>query len=87
MSARAPQAKKLSCHEKDQVGSYNRKSRSRVGGNMVVDVCMTSTPLLQSVLSLLAAVKGGPNSNQCARREDRIAKNFQIPYCDFEAAR
>lgn len=62
-----------------------RKRGRGAGWNKYLRLCMTTTPLLQSFLSLLAPIKRGPNSNQCARREYGIAQNFYFPYCEFEA--
>ena len=85
MSARDATRKKLFCQEKGQVGSYNRKSAKYRERIKYLDLHMTRTLALQLSISPLAQIKRGPYSIKHPRGENRIAKNFQILCCNFEA--
>ena len=86
MGAGVSQAKKLSCGWKRRKESLDRKSRTGAGRNKYLDLCMTQGSPLQPFLSPPAPIKRGPNWFEHPRGEKRIAQNFQILYCDFEAA-
>ena len=82
-SAGAPQTKKVFCRGKPREWVPTRKTATGAGWNKYLDLCTTHTPLLQSFLSPRAPIKKGPTPFKHPRGESRIAKNFQILYCEF----
>ena len=86
MSAGVSTVKKLFCRGKRRKESLSRKIGEVPRGSKYLLLHMTHPSLLQSFLSLPAAVKKGPTPFEHTHGEYWIAQNFQIPYCEFVEA-
>ena len=86
MNAGTPQTRKVYYLRKTLEWVPTRKTEKYRGWNKYLDVRMTQTPLLRFVPSRPTCDNGGPNWFNHLLGEYGIAQNFQILYCDFEAA-